>query len=110
MDRNEPFVIALSDCRPCIHLTHIATPSLFHIDDHLLERIRLFLDLTTADGREQEPRVFIYVRLGCVYFATGLAGEVFLRFAILHGLGPHDSAVDDHVFVNVAIPHVSDRA
>ena len=111
MDGHEETVVALAygRAREAIR-TSVLPLSLLHIHDHLLERIRLLLDLATANWRQQEARMLVDVRLSCVDLSAGLAREVFFRLSVLDSLGPHYRAMDDHVFVHVALPHIADRA
>ena len=64
MDRYEETIVALSDGRAHVHvraaLSSLAS-SLLHVDNHLLEGIRLLLDLPSADRWQKKARVLIDV-------------------------------------------------
>ena len=111
MHRYEELIVALTDGGTHVHHTigtlSLATTPLFHLDNHLLERVGLLLDLTSTNRRQQEARILIDIGLGSVNFATGLAGKIFLGLSILNSLSSHDSAMDDHVLVYVALAHIS---
>lgn len=59
VDRHKEPIIALADSRAHIHhpvrTLLLSTSSLLHLDNHLLEGVRLFLDLASADGRQEKP-------------------------------------------------------
>jgi len=54
-----------------------------HVLDVAHKWVSTLLHLTTADGRQDETRILIEVAVGCVYFTTRLAGEVFLCLSVL---------------------------
>ena len=64
MDRYEKAIVALSDGRAHVHVRAALaslTTSLFHVYNHLLERIGLLLDLPSADWWQKKARVLIDV-------------------------------------------------
>ena len=113
MHRYEESIVTLADSRSKLHWEKVSllvssSPS-FHVYNHLLKRIWLFLNLATTDWRQKKVRVFIDIWLGCINLATGFACKVFLCFSVFYGLGPHHSAMYHHILVHVTIPHISNR-
>ena len=108
MHRNKVSIIAstkLGALRALVLLLSILPkPPLLHILDVRLEWIGLFLNLTTANLWEHEPAEFVNVTMGCVDFATILAGKVLFRLSVLNSLSTHNCAINHHIFVDVALP------
>ena len=106
MDWNEEAIVTLTDCTEGLAAAKI---SLFTLDvlQHRLERIRFLLDLSTADLWQKEVGKLVDVRLGGVDFATSFACEVLLSLSVFYCCCSHHSAIDDHVLVHMALPHVS---
>ena len=114
MNWNKETIVALPNRRTHVHHAfgpfRLSATALFHFDNHLLERIWFFFHLPSTDRRQEESWVLIYIWLGCIDLAARFTGKVFLCLSILDCLSAHYCAVDDHVFVDVALTHVSDWA
>ena len=103
---HEEFVVTLTNRTESCWAT-ILTLLPLNVLKHSLERIWFLLYLTTTNFWQQEVSELVYVRLRCVDLSTCLACKVFLRLSILDCSCSHHSTIYDHIFVNMALSHVS---
>ena len=105
MHWQEITAITLPDLHTLGHETSL--PVLFtQGHHHVEERVRLLLNLTSADWRQQKLIEFIDIRRCSIDFATISASKIFLGFSVLDVASPNHRSLNHHKFVDVTLPQI----